>query len=103
MYVDHVLDMKEAPHTGHTGELKCSFVMTVEKPTATLIHAINERLQSSRGQLSNRDVALLNDCLTALRELEAWEERDQHPPDALQLWLIVRLLWEFFNSQGWHQ
>ena len=68
--------------------------------SATLIIQIREWLSKGRGQLSDRDVELLQDCLEALHELERLQAaglRDMREP-----WLVIvlRLMLLFGSADG---
>jgi hypothetical protein len=65
-----------------------------------LVNAINERLDKGRGQLSDRDVVLLNECRNALQELAERLKRDRYKITVSDTVRIVRLLIEFFQGFG---
>lgn len=67
--------------------------------TARLIDAISERLEKSRGQLSDRDVVLLEDCRRALREYERTGPLELMAKRSSLLLLVLRLL-EYFSKDG---
>lgn len=68
--------------------------------SATLIVLIREWLLRGRGQLSDRDVELLQDCLEALHELERLQAaglRDVRDPWLL---IVLRLMLLFASTDG---
>lgn len=72
---------------------------TMANNTAKLIDAISERLEKSRGQLSDRDVVLLEDCRRALLEHERTGPMEFLAKKSSLLLLVLRLL-EFFSKDG---
>lgn len=68
--------------------------------SATLIIQIREWLSKGRGQLSDSDVELLQDCLEALHELERLQAaglRDMREPWLL---IVLRLMLLFGSTDG---
>jgi len=68
--------------------------------SATLIIQIREWLSKGRGQLSDRDVELLQDCLEALHELERLQAAGLR--DVREPWLLIvlRLMLLFGSADG---
>lgn len=70
------------------------------KDSATLIILIREWLSKSRGQLSDRDVELLQDCLEALHELERLQVAGLRDMSESWLLIVLRLMLLFTSTDG---
>jgi hypothetical protein len=96
--VDHELDRRgKLPERAR--EHNPPSIAKMADKTARLVDAISERLEKSRGQLSDRDVVLLEDCRRALLEYERTGPLEFMAKRSSLLLLVIRLL-EFFSKYG---
>lgn len=68
--------------------------------SATLIVKIREWLSKGRGQLSDRDVELLQDCLESLYELERLQVAGKREMREPLLLIVLRLIMLFGSADG---
>lgn len=97
--VDHELDRQERLPERAREQTFLSRHAEMANNTAKLINAISERLEKSRGQLSDRDVVLLEDCRRTLLEYERTGPMEFMAKRSSLLLLVLRL-WEFFSKDG---